>query len=241
MNNWLSRENYQKSLLPLFSNVITVFRMAKTKRERTDEDIEIGQNIKRLRKRAGFKNQDELAEIYGRSKNYIGLLEAGFRRPGRATAKKLAKIFKCDMWDILIPPSQYKQEEVRPHRDGEMIPGSYGVPDLSRHRITKTTEQTREETRARMVEQLDKILGHPKFEAAIAANLEAFAMVAEYAAEMTALRKELDELKLQNKILLDEIAKNRRPEGGPERRDLWKNLDKIKVSSGDGQKGGNAS
>jgi hypothetical protein len=95
---------------------------------------------------------------------------------------------------------------------------------------------TRKEARARLVGQLDRILDNldQTIVRAIAANLEAFAVVADHAAEITAPRKEVEELKLQNRILLDEIARNR-PEDGPERRDLWKNLDKISLGSNNGR------
>jgi len=210
--NRLSSENYQKSALPLFSNSLMFRGMAKTKQDITSEDLEIAENIKRLRMISGYKNQDDLAEAYGCSKGYIGRLEAAFVRPGKRTAKKLAKLFNCDPWDILIPPSQYKQADIKPHKDGEMVPGSYGTPPLP-HQVVELNVPTKAEARKRLVEQLDRILDHPdqSLVRAITANLEAFSSVAEMASELRAMKKRIDELETKNKILEARLKKR---EGG---------------------------
>jgi transcriptional regulator with XRE-family HTH domain len=210
------------------------------------ENTRTAYHLKRLMDQAGMKPKD-VAERYGRGVGYIEQLLHGHSIAGVGTRAKLAKIFNVDESVFLLPPGEegvpretdpakYKQEEVKPHKDGEMIPGSYGVPPLP-HQVVELDVSTREDARRRLVEQLDKIQGHREFMTAIAANLDAFARAADQTAEIAALKKRVDDLERQNRALMQhirsEVERSVPPEGIPERRGAFAAIKKL-LDQGDG-------
>lgn len=196
-------------------------------------------NLRRLRKVKGW-TQWHLASKMGWDErdgaSYISRLERGKRNAGPDVQERLCEVFGVEQGELFRSESEWGVTRETVRVSGETAPGSYGVPDLSKHRTVEVVAPTREDSRKRLVGQLDKILNHPDHTLvrAIASNLEAFATVAEHTKrldrlekENAALKEELDELKLQNKILIEEIAKSRRPDGGPERREAFKTLGPI--------------
>ena len=173
--------------------------------------------------------------------SYISRLERGKRNAGPDVQKRFCEVFGVEQGELFRSESEWNVSRETVRITSEPVTGSYGVSDLSKHRAVEVVAPTREDARTRLVGQLDKILDHPDqtIVRAITANLEAFATVAEHGAEIAALRKELEEireenktqahrieaLELQNKILIENlrevrvrIDKSQRPDGGPERR-----------------------
>lgn len=185
----------------------------------------LAKNIKRLRDQHGW-TQRQLAERIGHEEPaHISQMERGIRGAGVDIRKKLCEVFGVEEGELFRSESEWdvpREKEIAVHSKFE------------RYEV----EPSRKERRKRLVDQLDKILDHPKLRDAIAANLEAFSEVAELkarVAELEALRKELDELKTQNKILLDEISRSRRPEDGPERREAFKTIKQLIEKNDGGQ------
>jgi len=153
-------------------HIANVLPMPERKKRRPADPV-VASNIKRFRERLGL-TQEQLAEKYGCSQGFIAQLEYAHRGIARPTREKLAKILGVEEADF-YRRSFDEPESKSSAKSGEMIPGSYGTPDLP-HRVVELNVPTREDARKRLVEQLDKILDHPdqSLVRAITANLEAF-------------------------------------------------------------------
>jgi putative transcriptional regulator len=55
-----------------------------------------------LRKKAGYKITDELAESLGISKRMLYAIESDQRQPSAKTATKMAKLYNCNLEDIFF-------------------------------------------------------------------------------------------------------------------------------------------
>lgn len=167
-----------------------------------------GRNIIRLRDERAW-SQYELARKLGyETASYLNTIEKSKRSPGRNVRKKICDIFGVNESELTRSESEWNVARETVRGSGEIVPGSYGVPDLSRHRVVAVATPTKAGTRRKLVDQLDRILEHPELAEAIAANLKAFASAAEYRNEIAALNKKIDELTIQVKILSDALRRN---------------------------------
>lgn len=64
--------------------------------------IKIKSHLTTLRKRAGMSFEDAIKKI-GLSKSMLYHLEAGSKRPGSETAKKISKAYGCTFDEIYAP------------------------------------------------------------------------------------------------------------------------------------------
>ena len=166
--------------------------MGRTEKEAGETPL--AKNIRRLRKARGW-SQEKLARKIDSDKTYISRLERGKRSAGIDVQERLCSAFQVDQGELFRSESEWyvpREKEMAVHQQD---PERYDV-GLSR-----------EEARARLIGQLDKILDHPDLLVAITANLQAFSLVAEMAAEIRAMKKRIDELETKNKILVERLKK----------------------------------
>ena len=63
--------------------------------------IKFGQRIRTLRKAQNF-SQEQLAEITGFHRNYIGMIERGERNPALVNIEVFAKTFEMNLTELFI-------------------------------------------------------------------------------------------------------------------------------------------
>lgn len=60
----------------------------------------LGKRIQKLRKEAGYKNQEKFAEELNISRTHIGHIEQGRRNPSMEVLVKISKKLKIDISDL---------------------------------------------------------------------------------------------------------------------------------------------
>jgi len=70
------------------------------KRKITNKDIAFGKRLRRVRKNAGF-TQEELADKCNLSVTFIGLLEVGSRKPSLKTLQKISAVLGVKTKDLI--------------------------------------------------------------------------------------------------------------------------------------------
>lgn len=60
----------------------------------------LGKKIQKLRKDAGFKSQEEFAEVLKLSRTHVGHIEQGRKNPSMEVLVKIAHILNIDIKDL---------------------------------------------------------------------------------------------------------------------------------------------
>lgn len=80
--------------------VYLIFCYVQSMSKLTQNDIQIGKRIRRLRKQREL-TQEELAEKVGVSTTHVGLVETGKRRMSLKTLQKVANALKVKVKDLI--------------------------------------------------------------------------------------------------------------------------------------------